>query len=80
MASSRSLTIAFMLYKARMLCYSTLSVIYTLKMKSPTPRIRRLTMRGKKPAHLCMHLTSKQVELESPGWSGFVTNSKPDQT
>ena len=36
MASSRSLTIAFMLYKAGMLCYSTLSVIYMLKMKSPT--------------------------------------------
>ena len=24
--------------------------------------------------------TSKQIELESPGWSGFVTNSNPDQT
>ena len=47
MASSRSLTIAFMLYEAGMLCYSTLSVIYTLKMKSPTPQIRRLTMRKK---------------------------------
>ena len=24
--------------------------------------------------------TSKRIELESPGWSGFVTNSKSDQT
>ena len=23
--------------------------------------------------------SSKQIELESPGWSGFVENSKPDQ-
>ena len=50
MASSRSLTIAFMLYEAGMLCYSTLSVIYTLKMKSPTPQIRRLTIRKKNRA------------------------------
>ena len=25
-------------------------------------------------------ITSKRIELESPGWSGFVTDSKPDQT
>ena len=27
-----------------------------------------------------MHITSKRIELESPGWSGFVENSKPDET
>ena len=27
-----------------------------------------------------MHITSKRIELESPGWSGFVANLKPDQT
>ena len=26
------------------------------------------------------HEFSKRIELESPGWSGFVENSKPDQT
>ena len=30
--------------------------------------------------HVCTHITSKRIELESPGWSGFVINSKPDQT
>ncbi len=29
---------------------------------------------------LCSITTSKRIELESPGWSGFVENSKPDQT
>ena len=29
---------------------------------------------------VCMHITSKRIKLESPGWSGFVANSKPDQT
>ena len=29
---------------------------------------------------LCSITASKRIELESPGWSGFVTNSKPDQT
>ena len=29
---------------------------------------------------VCMHIASKQIELESPGWSGLVENSKPDQT
>ena len=29
---------------------------------------------------LCSITTSKRIKLESPGWSGFVTNSKPDQT
>ena len=28
---------------------------------------------------VCMHITSKQIELESLGFSGFVANSKPDQ-
>ena len=23
---------------------------------------------------VCMHMTSKRIELESPGWSGFVKN------
>ena len=27
-----------------------------------------------------MHIISKRIELESPGWSGFVANLKPDQT
>ena len=27
-----------------------------------------------------IYITSKQIELESPGWSGFVKNSKPDKT
>ena len=27
-----------------------------------------------------MHIASRRIELESPGWSGFVENSKPDQT
>ena len=26
------------------------------------------------------HINFKQIELENPGWSGFVANSKPDQT
>ena len=39
-----------------------------------------LTMHQKKYAHLCMHVTSKRIELESPGWLGFVENSKPNQT
>ena len=30
--------------------------------------------------YVCTHITSKRIELESPGWSGFVINSKPDQT
>ena len=29
---------------------------------------------------VCKYTTSKRIELESPGWSGFVENSKPDQT
>ena len=28
---------------------------------------------------LLMHVASEQIELESPGWSGFVENSKPDR-
>ena len=24
--------------------------------------------------HICTHITSKRIELESPGWSGFVIN------
>ena len=31
-----------------------------------------VTMRKKNPAHLCTHITSKQIELEGPGWSRFV--------
>ena len=31
-----------------------------------------LTMHKKKSAHLCTHITSKRIELESPGWSGLV--------
>ena len=27
-----------------------------------------------------MYITSKRIELESPDWSGFVINSKPDQS
>ena len=27
---------------------------------------------GEKKRHVCMHITSKQIELESPGWSGLV--------
>ena len=30
--------------------------------------------------HVCTHIAFKRIELESPGWSGFVMNSKPDQT
>ena len=30
--------------------------------------------------HVCTHITFKLIELEGPVWSGFVTNSKPDQT
>ena len=26
-----------------------------------------------------MYTTFKRIELESPGWSGFVENSRPDQ-
>ena len=26
------------------------------------------------------NMTSERIELERPGWSGFVANSKPDQT
>ena len=33
----------------------------------------------KKPAHLCTHITSKQIELEGPGWSGYEFVTKPDQ-
>ena len=28
--------------------------------------------------HTCT--TFKRIELESPGWSGFLTNSTPDQS
>ena len=41
-----------------------------------------LTMPKKKPAHLCTHTTSKQIELEGPVgqvWSGFESVTKPDQ-
>ena len=31
-----------------------------------------ITMHQKKSAHLCTHITSKRIELESPGWSGLV--------
>ena len=34
----------------------------------------------KNDTNVCMHITFKRIELESPGWSGFVENSKPDQT
>ena len=30
--------------------------------------------------YVCTHITSKRIELEYPGWSGFVANSKRDQT
>ena len=26
-----------------------------------------------------MYTAFKRIELESPGWSGFVANSKPEQ-
>ena len=26
----------------------------------------------KNDTNVCMHITSKQIELESPGWSGLV--------
>ena len=42
--------------------------------------ITPLTKLGELAHHVCTHITSKQIELESPGWSGFVINSKPDQT
>ena len=29
--------------------------------------------------YLRLIITSKQIKLDSPGWSGFVTNSKPVQ-
>ena len=29
---------------------------------------------------VCMYITSIRIELESPGWSGFVETSRPDQT
>ena len=31
-----------------------------------------VTMRKEKLAHLRTHTTSKQIELEGPGWSGLV--------
>ena len=31
-----------------------------------------LTMHKKKSAHLCTHITSKRIDLESPGWSSLV--------
>ena len=34
----------------------------------------------KKPAdHVCTHITSKRIEQEGPGWSGFEFVTKPDQ-
>ena len=39
-----------------------------------------LTLASLKVAQVCTCTTFKQIELESPGWSGFVKNSKPDQT
>ena len=33
----------------------------------------------KKHAHLCTHITSKKIELEGPGCSGFQFPTKPDQ-
>ena len=29
---------------------------------------------------VCIYITSKRIELESPGWSGFVANLRPDKT
>ena len=29
---------------------------------------------------LCSIATSERIKLESPGWSGFVENLRPDQT
>ena len=29
---------------------------------------------------LLLHVASKLIKLESPGWSDFVENSKPNQT
>ena len=29
---------------------------------------------------LLSYITAKRIELDSPGWSGFVANSTPDQT
>ena len=33
----------------------------------------------KKLQNICTHITSERIELENPGWSGFVENSEPDQ-
>ena len=52
-------------------------------MRIRTTEITPLTKLGeleKFAHHVCTHITSKRIELESPGWSGFVINSKPDQT
>ena len=27
-----------------------------------------------------IYVTSKRIELVSPGWSGYVANSRPDET
>ena len=45
-----------------------------------TTLLTPLTKLGELAHHVCTHITSKRIELESPGWSGFVINSKPDQT
>ena len=39
-----------------------------------------LTKLGELAHHVCTHITFKRIKLESPGCSGFVINSKPDQT
>ncbi len=42
-----------------------------------------VTVAKKKTQNVCIHISSKRIELESPGWSGlfvcFEFSTKPDQ-
>ena len=38
----------------------------------PNPTNTPINCKEKNPAHLCTHITSKQIELEGRGWSGLV--------
>ena len=40
----------------------------------------QITVAKRMIQNVCAHMTAKQIKLESPGWSDFVANSKPDKT